>query len=61
MLVSYHKQARKFILNLNDNFQAKAMHLVEILRVLGPAIGMPNSRPLGRGLFELRGRRRVQL
>ncbi len=61
MFINYHKQARKFILSLDDGSQAKAFHIIEILESLGSAIGMPHSRPLGRGLFELRGKRNVPI
>ncbi|MFH0873532.1 MAG: type II toxin-antitoxin system RelE/ParE family toxin [Candidatus Komeilibacteria bacterium] len=61
MLVNYHKQVIKFIESLDQHPHAIVDHLVSLLEELGPAIGMPNSRPLGHGLFELRGRRDVSI
>ena len=41
-----------------DGVLAAYARLVELLMEMGPQIGMPHSRPLGGGLFELRPRAR---
>jgi phage-related protein len=41
-----------------DDLLADFARMVELLRDFGPNIGMPHSRPLGGGLFELRPRGR---
>jgi phage-related protein len=41
-----------------DDLLADFARMVELLMEFGPKIGMPHSRPLGGGLFELRPRGR---
>jgi phage-related protein len=43
-----------FIENLDGKTYVKLERLLELLAVYGPDIGMPYSKPLGQGLFELR-------
>jgi phage-related protein len=42
------------ILELPAGIQARYIHLTERMLVFGPNLGMPHSRALGKGLFELR-------
>lgn len=46
----------KFINNLDKGLTAETVSLLRLLRTEGNTIKMPYSKPLGSGLFELRGR-----
>ena len=48
------KPAEDFIDGLERKMRTKAFSSVEMLREYGPRLGMPYSRFLGDGLFELR-------
>ena len=41
---------------LPKGLQARYIHLTERLRTFGPDLGMPHTRALGKGLFELRAK-----
>jgi phage-related protein len=45
-----------FIDSLQASTKAKLLRQVELLEEMGPELGMPNTKPLGDGLFELRVR-----
>ena len=47
---------REFIQKLGPSSHAKTLRLLDLLRDRGPELGMPYSRALGKGLFELRVR-----
>jgi phage-related protein len=42
------------ILALPDGLLARFLRCAERLEAFGPDLGMPHTRPMGRGLFELR-------
>jgi phage-related protein len=52
----YHRRVRATIEAWPVDIVADYARLVELLMAHGPAIGMPHSRALGHGLFELRPR-----
>ncbi|HTY53663.1 MAG TPA: type II toxin-antitoxin system RelE/ParE family toxin [Candidatus Binataceae bacterium] len=47
---------RDFIGGLSSDGRAEAAALIKVLEEWGNTLGMPHSKPLGHGLFELRGR-----
>lgn len=54
MEVVYFKKVIKFILSLKDSLKNRIDTLVDMLEEQGNLIGMPYSKSLGKGLFELR-------
>lgn len=48
-----HHQAKEELLNLSDELKGKMANLIDKLENYGQ-LRMPDSRPLGNGLFELR-------
>ncbi|MEZ5424232.1 MAG: type II toxin-antitoxin system RelE/ParE family toxin [Pyrinomonadaceae bacterium] len=52
----FHPRILKEIESWPVDFQASYARLVEMLRSHGPYLGLPHSRTLGDGLFELRPR-----
>jgi phage-related protein len=54
----FHARVKAEIESWPDDLLADFARMVELLRDFGPKIGMPHSRPLGGGLFELRPRGR---
>ena len=42
------------ILTFPPGIQARFVHLTERMSVFGPDLGMPHTRAMGKGLFELR-------
>jgi len=52
---------QSFIANLDAEPTAKVIGLVRALRVCGSEMSMPQSRSLGGGLFELRGRGKTEV
>ncbi len=46
----------KFLVNLQQATRQKIARQFALLEEFGPALGMPHSKPLGAGLFELRVR-----
>jgi phage-related protein len=50
----YDDDLQQTILELPDGIQARYLHLTERMRNFGPDLGIPHSRALGKGLFELR-------
>jgi len=57
-IVYYHPRVLATIEDWPVEVAADYARLVEMLAKHGPAIGMPHSRALGQGLFELRPRGR---
>ena len=53
---SGQEPVRKFILSLQSSTKAKFLRQFDLLEELGPELGMPNAKPIGDGLFELRVR-----
>lgn len=52
----YHAAVRTEIENWPDSILAHYAHILELLIDFGPQLGMPYSRAMGDGLFELRAR-----
>lgn len=50
----YSATLEKEILNLPDTLLAKYIRMTDIMQEFGPNIGMPHTKAMGNGLFELR-------
>lgn len=50
----YSSDLRKEILGLPAGFVARFLRYAERMEVYGPDLGMPHTRAMGHGLFELR-------
>lgn len=57
----YDKKLEKFILGLDNNSKAKVARTINLLEKFGPAIGMPHSKPIAKGIFELRIRGKQEI
>lgn len=53
-IVYYNEKLENDIFRLPDTLQAKFIRITEIMMESGPNIGMPHTRSMGNGLFELR-------
>ena len=54
VIVYYSEDVQEAILALPAGIQARYIHLTERMVVFGPSLGMPHTRALSQGLFELR-------
>lgn len=52
----FSEKVRSETLALPSGILADFLHIAEIIKELGPALGLPYTLPLGAGLFELRAR-----
>jgi phage-related protein len=53
--IVYHDDSvQQAILAFPPGLQARYVHLTERMLAFGPDLGMPHTRAMGRGLFELR-------
>lgn len=43
-------------LGLPAGIRAKFLHILELMEVAGPDLGMPHTKAMGRGLFEIRAK-----
>lgn len=50
------KPVEDFISSLQPNTIAKLIRQIDLLEEFGPNLGMPNAKPIGGGLYELRVR-----
>jgi phage-related protein len=50
----YSDEVQQAILEFSAGLQARYIHLTARMLIFGPDLGMPHTRPLGQGLFELR-------
>jgi phage-related protein len=50
----YNEDLEEKILDLPDMLLARYIKLTDLMREYGPNIGMPHTKALGNGLFELR-------
>ena len=50
----HHRRVEERILALPDGLLARFVRYTERIQRFGPDLGMPHSRAMGRGLFELR-------
>jgi phage-related protein len=53
-IIYYNPKLENEILNLPDGLLAKYLRLTDLLLEFGANLGLPHTKPLGRGLFELR-------
>jgi len=53
-IVYYSEDLQRAIMGFPAGIQARYIHLTQRILVFGPNLGMPHSRAMGRGLFELR-------
>ena len=53
-IVYYSTDLQQSLLEFPDGLQARFVHLTERMQRFGPNLGMPHTRPMGKGLFELR-------
>ncbi len=53
-IVYYSDDVQEAILAFPPGVQARYIHLTERMLTFGPDLGMPHTRALGRGLFEMR-------
>lgn len=53
--IAYHtKDIEAFVLSLPDGLLARYLRLVDMMQEFGGNLGMPHTRAMGDGLFELR-------
>ena len=50
----YSDKIEKEILALPKNIQAKYLHFVDTMEEFGPNLGLPHTKAMGNGLFEMR-------
>jgi phage-related protein len=53
-IVYYSDEVQQAILKLPAGLQARYIHLTERMPAFGPDLGMPRTRAMGNGLFEMR-------
>jgi phage-related protein len=53
-IVYYSDDVQQAILDFPAGLQARYIHLTERMLTFGPDLGMPHTRAMGKGLFELR-------
>jgi phage-related protein len=54
-IVAYHtKDVERFVLSLPEGLLARYLRLTDMILEFGPNLGMPHTRAMGEGLFELR-------
>ena len=53
-IVYYSDELPQAILAIPAGLQARYIHLTERMLTFGPDLGMPHTRAMGKGLFELR-------
>jgi phage-related protein len=53
-IVYCSEELQEAILRFPAGLQARYIHLAERMLIFGPNLGMPHTRALGKGLFELR-------
>jgi phage-related protein len=54
VIAYYSEDLQQAILEFPAGLQARYIHLTERMLEFGPNLGMPHTRPMGKGLFELR-------
>jgi phage-related protein len=53
-IVYYDEDLQRAIMGFPPGIQARYVPLSERMVVFGPDLGMPHTRPMGKGLFEMR-------
>ena len=61
MIIKIDPSVEKFILSLGMPTAAKTSRTIELLGEFGHRFGMPHSKSIGKGLFELRIRGRQEI
>ena len=56
MRVQIHGDVEAFLNTLDAPTIAKALRTIDLLEKFGPALRLPHSKPVAKGLFELRTR-----
>lgn len=56
MEIKTQGSVEEFLLSLEKSTIAKVLRTVDLLEEFGPKLGMPHSKSIGKGLFELRVR-----
>ena len=52
----YSDSLQEDLLQLPAGIQARYVHITQRMLLLGPDLGMPHTRALGKGLFEIRAK-----
>jgi phage-related protein len=50
----YSDDLQQQLLKLPATLQARYFHLTDLMQEIGPDLGMPHTRAMGQGLFEIR-------
>lgn len=59
--ISYFSDpVQQTIMNWPSKLQARYIHLTDMMLAHGPDLGMPHTRALGEGLFEIRIKQRAE-
>lgn len=53
-IIYYDEKIEEDILDLPNTLLARYIHLTEVMKEYGPNLGMPHTRSMSSGLFELR-------
>ena len=53
-IIYYREDLQRAIMAFPAGIQARYIHLTRRMLTFGPDLGMPHSRAMGKGLFELR-------
>jgi phage-related protein len=53
-ILYYSEELQRAIMEFAAGILARYVHLTERMEIFGPNLGMPHSRAMGKGLFELR-------
>ena len=61
MYIEVHPAVEGFLKSLDSTTRAKAVRLISLLEKVGYSLRMPYSKPLSKGLFELRIRGVVEV
>jgi phage-related protein len=55
--ITYYSEAlQEALISLPIGIQARYVHLTQRMLIVGPDLGMPHTRALGKGLFEIRAK-----
>jgi len=52
----YNQKVKSQALAFPDGILANFLHVIELVEEFGPHLGLPHTRPMGSGLFEVRAR-----
>jgi phage-related protein len=54
--ITYSEALQEALLALPTGIQARYVHITQRMLIVGPDLGMPHTRALGKGLFEIRAK-----